>query len=487
MFPHKIRFVIFLNLMISINCCEDFWKDWFSCSPDNTCYLSEKSKAEIVGNTMTIMCGKDHIDLRLMRCLDTRNIQKLQINHCHATHFDVRSFVSSDAITEVNIFTTTLPKNFESIAFTDMPLLKTVKISGTSELVNLTLDNLPSLVDLRVHKYSIYMQEERNYWYGALNIPPKLFNEVPNLRRLDLSYNNIDSLDQSVFRKLTQLEYLNLEGNEIKVLPGKLLRGLSNLRVIFIAFNWELDSIPSGFLKGLINLTEFYAGNCSLSKIKEDLFTDAINLEIIDLDTNKIDHLPSGVFKNNQNLRELHCYGNRISTLPDGIFDGLSKLKMIILGNNQLSDLPEDIFRNLPSLESLNLAENRITSLPENIFFSLNNLRILVLSSNNLRSISGEIFGRSKHLGYIILSNTSLSEWPVINWEKHNLTYVDFSFNHFEIVKLPIYTPNSMTFRLSDCKIKTVYIDDEIYGFNTPTYYLSNNPIYSLERMQNTD
>ncbi|XP_067141793.1 carboxypeptidase N subunit 2-like [Centruroides vittatus] len=487
MFSHKIRFVIFLNLIILINCCEDFWKDWISCSPENTCYQFKKAKVEIVGNTMTITCEKDHIDLRLMRCLDARNIQKLNINDCYASHFDVSDFVSTEGITEVDVWNRPYTKNFESITFTDMPLLKSVKLSKTSELINMEFKNLPSLNYLEVHKYSFGLMEERDYSYGALNISLEIFKEVPNLRRLDWSYNNIDSLHQSVFRKLTRLEHLDLEGNEIKELPGKLLRGLSNLRVIFIAFNRELNSIPSRFLKGLINLTKFYAGYCSLSEIKEDLFTDAINLEILDLDTNKIDRLPSEVFKNNQNLQELHIQENRISTLPDGIFDGLLKLKKINLGQNRLENLPEDTFRNLPSLETLNLAENRITSLPENIFFSVNNLKNLVLSSNNLRSISGEFYVSSKHLEYVNLRNTSLSKWPVIDWAKYNLTYVDLSFNRFETVKLPIYTPNPMILKLSDCKIKTVYIDDQKYGSNTPTYYLSNNPIDTVKRIENTD
>ncbi|XP_023230005.1 platelet glycoprotein V-like [Centruroides sculpturatus] len=257
-----------------------------------------------------------------------------------------------------------------------------------------------------------------------------------------------------------------------------MLRGLSNLKKLYIYENRRLSEIPSGILKKLQNLTTFFASSCSFSSLEEDVFSDLINSKTVTLKSNKIERLPPNLLRNNILLTVFSCSNNKISTLPTRIFHELSELRWLFLKFNRLENLPEDVFQNLSSLQSLDLSENRLTFLHENIFFPLTNLTFLDLSKNNLTKIIGKLpFGRGKHLNYLRLKNVGLTEWLVINWSEYNLTYVDFSNNHFDTVKLPIYTPNRMQMNLSNCKIRTIYLDDWKYGFRMPIYYLSNNEI----------
>ncbi|XP_067135044.1 carboxypeptidase N subunit 2-like [Centruroides vittatus] len=184
-------------------------------------------------------------------------------------------------------------------------------------------------------------------------------------------------------------------------------------------------------------------------------------------------------------LTMFSCTNNKISTLPTEIFHGLSELGLLMLRENRLENLPEDVFQNLSSLQHLDLSKNRLTFLHENIFFPLTNLTYLYLSYNNLTKLTGRYpFGSSKHLNYLKLNNAGLTQWPVINWTEYNLTLVDFSNNHFETVKLPIYTPNRVIIDLSYCEIKTIYLDEWTYGFEMPTYDLRNNVITCDDKLQ---
>ncbi|XP_067145335.1 protein toll-like [Centruroides vittatus] len=141
---------------------------------------------------------------------------------------------------------------------------------------------------------------------------------------------------------------------------------------------------------------------------------------------------------------------------------------------NDLEYILEDSFQRLSNLEEINLSHNRLTFLPKNIFFPTNNLRILRLSGNNFKKIS---FDFNNKLERLYLYGAGLTEWPNLNWTKYNLTYVNFTGNLFETVKLPIYTSNRLVVDLYFCRIKTIYIDEWKYGFNRPSYELRFNPI----------
>ncbi|XP_023228822.1 leucine-rich repeat-containing protein 15-like [Centruroides sculpturatus] len=501
-----MRFVIVFQLLfLAVNSCRAFRQHWgnVSClSWIERCYeLKHLSSVKIFDRSLSIECGQERIDSRLMRCLNVRNVQKLFIRNCYLSGIDFGIFTFGYEIERVHIFyeRRQQKRNFESASFNNMSSLRSVDIRNmrTSEILNLTFRNVPSLTSLRIGGYNFTLFPNKPFRelinlselyikYGKLKVLPDLFYNLHNLTKLDLNDNKLESINPLVFRNLTRLEYLDLGLNRIKDLPSGMLKGLFNLRLFFIQGNRELSVIPSGFFKKLHNLTMFIASRCSISSLAEDVFSDLINLEIVNLDSNQIEHLPPNLLRNNKRLTQFSCSNNKISTLPTEIFHRLSELRWLSLLGNRLENLPEDVFLNLLSLQELSLSFNRLTFLPENIFFPLTNLTRLDLSNNNLTKIIGEHpFGSSKNLNYVRLKYAGLTQWPVLDWSEYNLTEVDFSNNRFETVKLPIYTPNRVVINLSKCKIKTIYIDDKQYGFQMPSYDLSNNEItcdYELQQ-----
>ncbi|XP_023216826.1 protein toll-like [Centruroides sculpturatus] len=403
--------------------------------------------------------------------------------------FEVGRFVSGRAIVRVVIST----GDYGVLSFTNMPALKSVEIGGirTGGLFHLNFQNVPSLISLKIENYNFTSLSRKSFqkltnlselyitWGPLKLLHEDLFYGLCNLQKLDLNANGFQSVPSSVFRNLTRLEYLNLNRNRIKYLPSDLLRDLSKLRTFSIESNNELDRIPAQFLKGLHKLEKFYACSCSFSSIDEVLFSDARNLTKVCFDENQIAHLPSKLFRNNKNLEYIYFTSNEISTLPRGIFRGLSKLLTIRLDKNRLKSLPRDIFSGLTSLQYVDLSHNSITFISENTLQPLNHLKYLDLSHNAFSNISFEI---SQSLDHLKMKNASLTEWPPINWTRHELTHVDLSDNDFETVKLPIYTPNYMGFRLSNCNIKTIYLDHWLYGLNMPFYDLEDLNCYGEDK-----
>ncbi|XP_067130972.1 slit homolog 3 protein-like [Centruroides vittatus] len=493
-----MRFVVILQfLFVVVNSCQEFWKHWekFSCPSKEHCPNSKNSSyIQIFSGFLLISCDNETADSRLTQCLDVKSVKSITFVNCYLSGIDLGKFNFGYEIERVRIMYTPYfrRRNFHSASFSNMSSLKSVEIQQvwTSELFNLTFHNVSSLTSLTIKINNIHLFPNRPFreltnlselsiTNGNLKVlPADLFYNLGNLTKLVLSNNKIESIHSHTFRNLTRLESLNLEMNGINYLHSETLKGLSNLRTFSIDQNNRLSVIPTGLFKGLRNLTTFRALLCSISELDDDVFFDLINLQYINLDANQIEYLPPNLLKNNKLLTKFSCMDNKISALPSGIFRGLSHLFHVNLMGNRLKNLPKDIFANLSSLDILLLSNNRLKLLPEDVFLPLTHLFHLDLSDNNLIKLSGKHpFGKSKDLDILRLYKAGLTEWPVVNWTEYNMTYIDFSDNHFETVKLPIYAANRMIIDLSDCKIRTIYIDEWKYGSEMPTFDLNKNKV----------
>ena len=136
---------------------------------------------------------------------------------------------------------------------------------------------------------------------------PKAVANMPALTLLDLSHNQIGSIQSTDFEKLTKLRILDLSHNGLSVFP-----------------------IDSEVLPSLTKLS--LAGNV-LRKISDTLLTFS-NLTFLDLSYTELDTVYASIdsFKN---LTELYLNDNKLTNLPPEI-KNLQELKLLDLSKNYI-------------------------------------------------------------------------------------------------------------------------------------------------------
>lgn len=192
---------------------------------------------------------------------------------------------------------------------------------------------------------------------------PDHIKRIHSLKVLDLSYNQIEQIDQlTFFRKNGHLRVLNLSHNKLKELEFELFN-LRNLKVIDLSFNL-LDELPS---------SDYFRGNPKLEFVNLSFLIDTKGWAYFDFN-----------FSKNQEIRNLLLSGNRIQDAANlyelGIHT-LSKIQTLDLCGNDLDELIPEIGK-CHSLRHLLLEDNKLTELPESIF-SLPNLESIYLRENN--------------------------------------------------------------------------------------------------------
>ena len=146
----------------------------------------------------------------------------------------------------------------------------------------------------------------RPWWLSCKNITKA---QLQNIKRLDLSSNDLTELSSKDLADLTNLEYLdlldndltflpegflspcpptlkiiNLNLNDLRVLPEGFLSGCTSLREVHLESNYNLEYLPEGFLSGCTSLREVHLRDNNLKYLpKEFLYPCPPNLEYVDL------------------------------------------------------------------------------------------------------------------------------------------------------------------------------------------------------------
>ncbi|XP_043512130.1 adhesion G protein-coupled receptor A3 isoform X2 [Frieseomelitta varia] len=149
----------------------------------------------------------------------------------------------------------------------------------------------------------------------------KCSNELQNIRdininsvsvelvQLDLSKNNIYTIEANIFKNLTNLKRLNLSQNYITSIDTECFNGLGNLERLDLSKN-QISTIDAYTFRKLPNLKRLDLSGNNISMVKPSLFHDLLALERLKLNENKL------------------------TTLMEGTFFGLNSLKQLDLSNN---------------------------------------------------------------------------------------------------------------------------------------------------------
>lgn len=235
--------------------------------------------------------------------------------------------------------------------FSGFPLLRHLEISrGKLCRVNLDDECLKQLESLTLSDNHLV----------SLN---KKFAKLNRLKSLDLSGNHGLRLTRMIFKGLENLENLfmneiNQNGRKLQ-LPPDLFTNLMNLRKLSVSGN-RLTQIDLKVFTNMFNLEELDLSNNQIQSI--DLgatFKGLINLKFFDLSSNKLIRLNEiGVFSSLVSLEVLNLSYNYMRQIDSGLFNGLDRLERLCLRNNCFgNDFNLEAFHKMLSLRNVDFCE----------------------------------------------------------------------------------------------------------------------------------
>ncbi|XP_022825181.1 protein artichoke-like [Spodoptera litura] len=331
--------------------------------------------------------------------------------------------------------------------FHNMVLLQKLDLSN-NVLENLNKDafeNLQSLtsIDLSRNKLrqlpkdlfknrSIYnFSVSDNFIEGSLT---KGTFEGVNVSTLDLSFQELATVEDYAFNQMVRLETLALNNNGIYLLSNMCFRTLTNLLSLDLSFN-KISSID--FDKtDLIRLDSLFLRNNRLVQIKHENFQHLTSLQFLDLSGNSISQLEANSFKSLRSLINLKISANPFTgTLKTGTFDGLVSLPSLDISRNLLTTIQNASFNDMTELKNLNMSRSKIKELQFNVFVNTGYVETLDLSFNELDNFCvnlTELVGLS-----ILLLNNNLIK-TISSTSLHGLsrlTEINLAYNSMENIQ----------------------------------------------------
>ncbi|XP_046571062.1 leucine-rich repeat serine/threonine-protein kinase 2-like [Haliotis rubra] len=281
-----------------------------------------------------------------------------------------------------------------SDSFTDSGQSYSSEVSNRSTVSESEMDtsteNLPGLQSMPSFKRDFHMtcldvsQNKIGSLSHLLEAKEQLLACFARLQKLDLSYNQLETLTSKLFKHFPSLQYVDIRYNNLKSFPHE--------------------------------------------------FVECTALISLDLSHNQITNLSNKDLSGIYSIRELNLSSNQIENFPDKIDKAMPHLEKLILYKNKISSLPKSTI-NLPQLRRLDLSRNFITHLHGNFLSACNKLETLEMVSNGLEQLPGE--DMAKHfprLSTLKLKGNLLKEKepfyiPKFILELQSLRFVDLSKN----------------------------------------------------------
>lgn len=313
-------------------------------------------------------------------------------------------------------------------------------------------------------------------------VTEELFSNLHNLTHLDLSYNQIASIDEAALQHLTSLKSFNISYNAITFLPHGLFLNNHHLNEVYLANNF-IQSVPFHALAPLKELHVLDLSFNRLNEIQDDIFVLNRKMHSLQLDSNQISRLSERTFHHLYDLKSLNLVNNSLTELPKNLFKDLVKLMYLNLASNSIHTMLPDAFKGLAQLQWLNISDNPLTFLPANIFQytskletlwidttniqvvekytldGLRNLKELSMKENiDLEDIDDNIFTYVTNLKFVDLSRNNLTTLPHSLGNLRNLTHLNISQNPWmcdcRMVWFPswLQTKKNVTFERSNLR-----------------------------------
>ncbi|XP_066248274.1 chaoptin [Euwallacea similis] len=328
-------------------------------------------------------------------------------------------------------------------------------------------------------EFGVDLEELSVNYAGLKNVKNNAFRFVHGLKHLDLSDNNIGTLESNAFKDIGHsLEHLCLAhafSSSTGNVPSDALKVLSNLETLDLSNN-KFRTMPETSFHFLSKLRKLELQDNVIEIVHKGTFQSDIhsNLEQISLSFNNLRTVSQHTFVQLPKLQQLHLDDNKIDSLERRSFMNLEQLKRLNLKGNKLAAISYEAFQNLPELEHLDMSYNKIVKFDFLMFDQVGTLAMfhLNVSHNSLRELS---------VGVPSSFETGLGPG---GYYHSNIKVLDISFNNISVIAKQFFRPVEISLtnlHLGHNKIMNASRD--VFG-NMPhlqTLDLSRNTIYELD------
>ncbi|CAL4064553.1 unnamed protein product, partial [Meganyctiphanes norvegica] len=286
----------------------------------------------------------------------------------------------------------------------------------TVDCMNARYEELPPLTMNITYPWKLQLTHNK-----IRHIPQ--FPLLHNLIKLDLGRNGIKNIDEAAFANLYDLKGLVLAYNNLsaEILETHVFKGTNmlqplGLEELDLSYN-NLHSLEGHTLQYLPNLTKLHINNNPIHDIPYDMAT-AINtlenLEELDLSQCNLDRLPYHFLTDLRKLRKLTLAGNKLSIVPAEVNYAHSLTYLNLNGNPITTIMKGDFSEALRNVQELELSGMPVLrSVGPEAFSSLDHLAVLKMCDNpKLRSINMyafTFFDLNRQLQEIYLQSNALT------------------------------------------------------------------------------
>ena len=200
------------------------------------------------------------------------------------------------------------------------------------------------------------------------NLKPYTFNSISQqVKALTLKNNKLQAIPQGLFHYTVALEILNLSGNQIKTLDKYAFANIDELIELSLKDN-QLESIQPELFQQNRQLKRLSLSGNQIKTLPHITFETLLDLETLWISDNLIESVPGNLLQFNAKLEKFSLAGNKITQLSENFFQNNVELKELSLSRNSMQQLDANLFEPITKLEKLYLYYNFISEFPVNIF-----------------------------------------------------------------------------------------------------------------------
>lgn len=186
----------------------------------------------------------------------------------------------------------------------------------------------------------LYLSENRieSIELNAFSIDERSYYGPGQIEKLDLSFNKLVYLNQSIFTYLTNLRYLIVNNNRLKYIDPVLFQGVNYLISLDLRLN-QIDNLTFLIGKNFSDLRYLHLANNHIEYLRPGQFMHLKSLNFLDLSANRIKYINTCAFYGLQDtIRRLFLNWNRISRLNTCAFTlSFKYLRFVQIMHNPLN------------------------------------------------------------------------------------------------------------------------------------------------------